>query len=487
MPKPDKKQSKKRKQKTSAALLSTSETVKPFKLVQNFTSISLILIFVATLVLSMALTQEARTVLMQKNEEYARLLANNLNYQVFQQFVIRAVKEHGKIQLSDERQFQSLDSVVRHAIHGFNVDMVNIYNTSSQIIYSFNPDLVGKKMATGMEYKHALAGKSSSRLMQSGASWEIWMGFPAQSKLRTYTCFAVEDPESGELIRVLGVFEVVQDLSSDYREIFNFQLVVVGVSAGVMLVIFLILRFYVGRGEAILMRRAEERLKLEEQLSHAERLASLGEMAAGVSHEIRNPLGIIRSSAELLGKSANGVTNQLLGVIIEESSRLNDIITEFLDFSRPPKPKFTKCEIQDVLNKNLTFLSPRMKAEGYRVSTNFGKDLPGIQADPNLLYQSFLNILINSMQAMPQSGEIFIDVTYDKDNLTVSFIDEGPGVDEKILKKIWNPFFTTKDRGTGLGLCVVRNIIKSHSGSVVIENAAEKGACVRVRLPIEAR
>ncbi|MBI9075620.1 MAG: two-component sensor histidine kinase [Desulfatibacillum sp.] len=462
----------------------TRETVKPFRLVQNFTSISLVVIFAATLVLSMVLTQNARTVLMHRNEEYAILLANNLNHQVFQQFVIPTVQKYRRIQLSNEVQFSNLDSVVRHTLHGFNVDMVNIYNEESQIVYSFDPDLVGKKVQGGREYVNALEGVSGSKLMQSGSAWGIWMGRPERSTLKTYTPFFAEKPGSEKIDHVLGVFEVGIDLSNDYRTIFNFLLMVVGVSASVMLMLFLILRFYVGRGEAFLLQRAEERLKLEEQLSHAERLASLGEMAAGVSHEIRNPLGIIRSSAELLGKRAGGPNNQLLDVIIEESTRLNDIITDFLNFARPSEPRFQECSITSLLDKNLAFLAPRLNQDGYLVERDTPPNLPPIWADPNLLYQSILNILINAMQAMPGGGTIFIKAWAETDSLIVAFTDQGSGITEEAMKKIWNPFFTTKERGTGLGLCVVRNIIEAHGGSVSMENSEDKGACIRVALPI---
>ena len=462
----------------------TRETVKPFRLVQNFTSLSLVVIFVATLILSMVLTQNARNVLMHKNEEYAILLANNLNHQVFQQFVIPTVQKFHRIQLSNEVQFSNLDNVVRHTLHGFNVDMVNIYNEESQVIYSFDPDLVGKKVMVGREYNKALEGVSGSRLLQSGSAWGIWLGRPERSTLKTYTPFFAEKPGSEKIDHVLGVFEVGIDLSNDYRAIFNFLLMVVGVSASVMLMLFLVLRFYVGRGEAFLLQRAEERLKLEEQLSHAERLASLGEMAAGVSHEIRNPLGIIRSSAELLGKRYEGPNSQLLDVIIEESTRLNDIITDFLNFARPTEPRFQECSLTNVLDKNLAFMAPRLNQDGYTVEQDFTSNLPPIWADPNLLYQSFLNILINAMQAMPGGGTIFVKAWADPESLFVSFTDEGSGISEEAIKKIWNPFFTTKERGTGLGLCVVRNIIEAHGGSVTMVNSEDKGACIRVELPI---
>jgi signal transduction histidine kinase len=269
------------------------------------------------------------------------------------------------------------------------------------------------------------------------------------------------------------------------QEIFNLQFWVILLSAGVMGFLLLILRTFVKRGEAILWKRADEQIRLEEQLSRAERLASMGEMAAAVSHEIRNPLGIIRSSAQLLKKKMpeEKVSGQLLDVVIEECSRLNDIITDFLNFARPQKPRILPCRIQDVLAKNLSFLEARLEQDGFRVKTIYEEGIPEIQGDPNLLYQAFLNILLNAMQAMPGGGGINIEVRADTQKVAVAVSDEGPGVDESIMRKIWNPFFTTKEKGTGLGLCVVRNIIEAHKGKVWMENAQGRGACVHIELP----
>ena len=146
---------------------------------------------------------------------------------------------------------------------------------------------------------------------------------------------------------VLGVVEIVQDLTEDYKAIFDFQIRVIITASVVMSALFLVLLFVVKRGESIIEKRAQERLKLIEQLNRAEHLSTLGEMVAGISHEIRNPLGIIRSSSELLKKKMadHDSSNSITDIIIEESVRLNNIITDFLNFAKPKSPNFTACKI----------------------------------------------------------------------------------------------------------------------------------------------
>jgi two-component system sensor histidine kinase HydH len=229
-----------------------------------------------------------------------------------------------------------------------------------------------------------------------------------------------------------------------------------------------------------------ERLRLKERLAHAERLSSMGEMAAAISHEIRNPLGIIRSSAELLKKKAAKVdpANTIPDIIVEESTRLNSIITDFINYAKPRSPNIVPCRVEEVIEKNITFLEAQIKKQGYIIEKKYQNSLPEIMADSAMLYQSFLNILINAMQSMPGGGRILVEISSNDHILTVNFDDEGQGIPPENLEKIWDPFFTTKDMGTGLGLGIVKNIIESHGGSIQIVNRPVRGARVMIELPV---
>ncbi len=480
------------------------DTVKSFQLVKHFTFISLVVVFVGTLILSVLFTHWVRTVHRTKSEDYARLLIANLNHQVFYQFNIPVAWKFEKIQLRNKEQFELMDNVVRNALHSFQVDMVNIYNLNNVISYSFDHSLIGKKDVGGTTYQRAVLGETSSKLVQRGSFWEMLLGFPKEVKIITMAPLRAENPTlifvKGKGIvfsplqqqtalaerdgPVLGVFEVVRDITGDYRNIFQFQKWMVLSCTSVMGIIFLVLRLLVKRGEAFLERRAREQLELKEKLSRAERLSALGELTAGISHEIRNPLGIIRSSAELLKKKMDRYepANPVAGIIVEESGRLNTIITDFLNFAVPRTPHLSPVRVSEVIEKNLTFLAPRLKEQQVLLETRIERNLPVLMADPNMLYQAFLNILINALQAMKNGGRILVRANRSSGGVSIHFEDSGPGICSEYLGKVWDPFFTTKETGSGLGLGIVRNIIKSHGGEIHITNKPEGGAAVSILL-----
>ncbi len=464
-----------------------SEKIKPFRLVKYFTFSSLIAVFIGTLVLSLLNIHWARSFQLKKSQAYALVLMENLNHQVFLQFIVPVVLKYGKIELSNAEQFRRMDDVVRSTLHSFHVAMVNIYDMKNKISYSFDPELVGKENLGGALYNRAREGHIGYKLVQQGYKWGIPLGIPKKSLLITFAPLRAER----EFLRisgpVLGVVEIVQDVTDDYRAIFRYQVTIIITSTLVMSILLLVLIFVVKRGEAIIEKRSLERQRLEQKLNRARHLSSLGEMTAGVSHEIRNPLGIIKSSAELLKKKMAVVDpgNPIPDVIVQEATRLNDIITDFLNFAKPREPDLAPCRLGDIVARNIGSLAPRFKEQGIVVEDRIDEGLPEIHADANMLYQAFLNILLNALQAMPEGGTIRIHAEADDARVRLFFEDSGPGFSEEIGEKIWDPFFTTKEKGTGLGLGIVRNIIEAHGGSIHMENRERGGARVVVELPLE--
>ncbi len=463
------------------------EKIKPFRLVKYFAFSGLIVIFSVTLILSLLNTHWVKSMQRKKSEDYAHVMIENLNHQVFLQFIIPVVMMTGKIQLSNKEQFERMDNVVRSTMHSFKVETVNIYSMDNRISYSLDPAMVGRRNYGGTGYQQARMAKWNSKLVQRGNFLQILLGFPKEVQLITFAPLRQESKVGKISGRVLGVVEIVQDLSEDYKTIFNIQILVIITCTVLMGALFVVLVFVVKRGEGIIQKRAMERLRLKERLAHAERLSSMGEMAAGISHEIRNPLGIIRSSAELLKKKVAKVDpeNTIPDIIVEEASRLNRIITDFINYAKPRSPKFAGCQVQDVIDKNIAFLEAQINDQGYVIKKNYQNSVPEIMADSTMLYQSFLNVLINSMQAMPDGGRILIEVSAGDHLVTVHFDDEGQGIPHENLEKIWDPFFTTKEMGTGLGLGIVKNIIESHGGSIQIMNRPVRGARVTIELPLK--
>lgn len=477
----------------------TEKQGRQFRLVKFFAYASFIVLIIFSFPFSMVISRQAKDILMKSYENYALLLGENLNYQVFQNFVLPVTSQFGKIRLREEFQYELMDRIVRNTTHSFKIDLVNIYDINNDVIaYSTDPSLLGKKVRESLGYKKAVMGENSSGLI-SGGDTPLWglgiekMG--GEKKLRTYIPFTGIGPFLGDTGYVLGVFELIQDLSEEFKSVIRFQYLTFGLSILIMGMIFIALLLIVRKAENIIDERARQQRELEEQLHHAERLAALGEMVAGVSHEIRNPLGIIRSTAELLGSmpGAEDSTTRLTKLIIEESGRLNDIVTEFLDYARPMTPKFQNADLRQILERTFLFLGPELDKNGISLQNNLGHRSLELRADPEKLYRSLLNIFLNAIQSMPNGGEITVHVTEEKDDhYLLKIADTGTGISETDLKKIFNPFFSTKEKGTGLGLSIVRNIIEGHNGKIWIESRVEgsqdgtpSGTEVMIRLPVK--
>lgn len=465
----------------------SEEKTKPFQLVKYFSVTSIIVIFIGTLLLSILNTNWVRTMQLNKSQDSALLLVKNLNHQIFIQFFLPVALKYGKIQLRDKEQYELMDKVVRSALHSFNIETVTIYDSKTGIAsYSYDHSRIGKKFSQNLNFQSALSDEPISKIIQKGNFLKILLGLEKKIKLVTFAPLKAVKANPDQEVPTIGVVEIIQDLSDDYTSIIRFQIFVLSTSGIVMLILLLVLIFVVKRGEGIIETRTNERLKLEERLSRAEKLSSIGEMTAGISHEIRNPLGIIKSSADLLKKKMSKLdpSNNIPDIIIEETDRLNNIITDFLNFARPKELNLTTCHINDIIDKNLSFLAIQTKENKLVVKKTCDEGVPKMIADPDMLYQAFLNIFINAMQAMPKGGNIFVKIKYKNNSIKVTVEDEGEGISDDLKKKIWDPFFTTKEEGTGLGLGIVKNIIESHEGTIKLNNRSVAGAKATIELPI---
>ncbi len=461
---------------------------KQFRLVKFFAWASFIVLIIFSFPFSVVISEKAKETLLRSYEKSAMTVGENLNHQVFQNFVIPVINHFGKIKLSDEEQYQLMDRIVRNTIHGFNVELVNVYSIGQGVIaYSTNPQFIGVKAQETEGYRRAIKGETSSGLLSPSADlWGLDIEIIGRDrKLRTYVPLRGSNPFTASESYVAGVFELTQDLTWEYESVIKFQYLIFGLSILIMGFIFLALLLVVHKAEGIIAQRAQEQRELQEQLHQAERLAALGEMVAGVSHEIKNPLGIIRSTGELLASmpDANETQRKLAAVITEESTRLNRIVTEFLDFARPQTPHLQECDLREIIEKNLSFLAPELQKRGITVRNNLDSRSFTLNADQGLLYRAFLNIFINSIQSVENGGTIEVFVSHENNNYRVEIEDNGCGIDEENLKKIFNPFFTTKEKGSGLGLSIVRKIIEGHHGNITIESKKGQGTRVKLRLP----
>lgn len=462
--------------------------LKPFRLVKFFLFSALLVFFVFTFALSWLIGKNAKEVLLTRSEAYAFVVAENLSHQIFQQFVVPTVLRYGEIALRKQEQYKRLDTIVRNTIHGMPIQSVTIFDSKKNIIsYSTAVELIGKEGVGGIEYAKAVVGQSNSRLISEGSVLNLLPGAsPIASQLKTYIPF--KHPFRQGTARVMGVIEVVQDLSDDLEAIIRLQVTIILTSVLLMSALFVTLGFIVAKADRIIERRAVERRRLEEKLHQSERLASLGKMVASVSHEIKNPLGIVQSTAELLGRRLKKVApgnEHLAEIIVTETARLDGIVREFLDFARPPVLQAAPVIINDVLLKALTFMESEFVKYNIELVTDLDQSIVQVEADQNLLYQAFFNMFVNSVQAMPTGGLLRVTTTQQSSppaGVVIEISDSGIGISPEKTEHIFTPFFTDKNRGSGLGLAIVKNIISSHHGTITVQSKEGEGTVFRIVL-----
>ncbi|MBI1387632.1 MAG: HAMP domain-containing protein [bacterium] len=229
--------------------------------------------------------------------------------------------------------------------------------------------------------------------------------------------------------------------------------------------------------------------KLEEQVRRQDRLASLGRMSAGVAHEIRNPLGIIRGSAQLLNKRFGGQPGEegLSEFIIEEVNRLSRVVNDFLMFARPPEPIIDEVEPSELVEQIYAYAQPQDGETEFHIETEIEPDLPPLAVDAALCKEAFLNLIINAQQAMPKGGAITIRAARrNAESVALEVRDQGSGISPEQIDRIFDPFYTSKDNGTGLGLSLVHQIISSQGGQIEVESVVDQGSIFRVILPTYA-
>ena len=247
-----------------------------------------------------------------------------------------------------------------------------------------------------------------------------------------------------------------------------------------------------------------ENSRLYERMKERDRLAALGEMAAGLAHEIRNPLGAIKGAAQYLDPSKLGEGDaEILQIIVEEVNRLDGVVTQFLDYSRPfPGPgvadKFQPTDLNDVLWRTVKLIESSLP-KGVGLELELTPDLPRVLADAEQLKQVFINLALNAVQAMPDGGRLKVrtrrphapielglsDSTprYAPDQVEVRFADTGAGIPEDTLDRIFIPFYTTKSNGTGLGLAISQRIVKGHGGTIEVQSRLGEGTEFILRFP----
>ncbi|MDR1868852.1 MAG: PAS domain S-box protein [Treponema sp.] len=244
-------------------------------------------------------------------------------------------------------------------------------------------------------------------------------------------------------------------------------------------------------GSLIYMEDITEKRKDESRLRRAENLASLTTLAAGVAHEIKNPLGSISIQLQLLqktlakeNKSSGKKTSKYFNVIKQEVDRLNRIVVDFLFAVRPMSLELREGDINKMISQIMEFLRIEMEQANILCLLELDEELPKILMDERYMKQAILNLVTNARAAMPNGGVLTVATNHVEDEIRISICDTGIGISEENIVKIFEPYFTTKETGTGLGLTHVYKIIREHQGEIMVDSAPEQGSEFKIILPI---
>ena len=482
------------KRKSKQQQAEQSSRYLPFGLARFFSWFFLLLVLASSVFLSLFIARATTSTLLDSQEDYALLLAENLGKQIFNRFTLPVTVASGRVKLGDPEQYRLLAEIIRSLLHGLRVESIRIFNNEYAVTYSTDKnevrrtDLYTQGVPEIFQGKHhhfdVLSTMSYFQAMLrprlAEGSFQLRTIYPLKINQELYPNLSEEDAAT-----VLGALEVIQDVSNHYQISIRNQWLIMGGFLVSSLVLFTLLHVVARKAEKVIAERMERNLQLEAELHQSEKLASMGRMVASIAHEIRNPLGIIRSSAEFLlrrEKSVEDSSRPILEAIYDESCRLGSTVNDFLDYARPRQPRRDVVNMTDVAHKAFSFLSGEFHRQNVELADDLPESLPTL-GDDDLLYRAVYNVLVNALQAIGEQGRVVVQGQVREDGQTIfEVMDSGPGFADYCLKAL-DPFYTTKDNGTGLGLPIVQSIITSHGGRLELENSREGGALIRFVLP----
>ena len=277
-------------------------------------------------------------------------------------------------------------------------------------------------------------------------------------------CIVTATPFVGPDEKLIGIVEDFKDISERKRSVET-------------------LKEYSERLEEMVEERTKELQEAQDQLVRKERLAVLGELAGGVGHELRNPLGVISNAVYFLQmtlKDADETTKEYLEIIYSEVCNAEEVLSDLLDFSRIRPAEKEQTEVSDLVARVLENRSP---TEEVKVSNSIAPELPAVFVDPKQIDQVLFNLVNNAYQAMPEGGKLTISARAEKGHVHLSITDTGCGIPEENMEKVFEPLFTTRARGIGLGLSVSKNLVEANGGSIEVESEEGKVSTFTVILP----
>jgi signal transduction histidine kinase len=230
---------------------------------------------------------------------------------------------------------------------------------------------------------------------------------------------------------------------------------------------------------------AVENLRQKQRIQRKEHFATVGELAAGLAHEVRTPAGVIKGAAQFLSREAPPKDREFLDIIVEEADRLNSVVTEFLEYARPGDRAPLRISLREPVESAMARIRRERSKQMERIRTGvqFAENSPKVNADPSEIERVVFNLLTNAVDAMPEGGDLTVRVHSAGGEARISVEDTGTGVPDENRPQLFRPFFTTRERGVGMGLAICRRIVEENGGSIAVESAPGKGSRFTIKLP----
>ena len=496
-----------------------------FHLMLYYSITSFIVIGIVSFVVGEVFSKMEKNGLIERSEKYAGYIVGHINHDMYEDFFTPVIDKYGSIDLENNRdQFNSLDKVIKNNIYGFNLKKVYLFDMKGQIIYSNVSEQIGYILERGknLHLDSALDGIPVSELQDSGMKDSKGVNVE-KSILESY--YPVYEFSEGIINRekqvgVLEIYQNMKDLDAQITKAHRKAVIITGSSMGIM---FLILLMIIKKASGVirlktdqlveardhLEEKVEERAQeikqtyeqlqeTQKRLSRSEKLAGIGTLAAGVAHEINNPLASVASCAEGLinrmddvdfkSKDGKDVFSDYLKTICDETYRCKDIISKLLDFSRRQVPVFGKVDINSLLSDVVKLVRRQKELNNLSVELDYSSEPIIIHGDFNQLKQVFLNMTLNATDATEDGGQIRISSSRSDDEVQIKFEDSGCGIASENLDKVFEPFFSTKSpgKGTGLGISICYGIIEEHKGKILVSSdGVGNGATFTIILPVD--
>ena len=360
-----------------------------------------------------------------------------------------------------------------------NLRRVHITDDQGIIRYSCVPDSIDTKTGSDIIYRALKEKKEIDSFEQRGDDYIFSLALPIQNEKRCYPCHGTKKD-------ILGVLRVGIDWAPIRRNLATVVQRDVIVSL-IFYIFILVLSLLFQRLYNNAQRAYSHLQQAQEQLIKTEKMVAIGQMAAAISHDLRNPLTGIKMATYYLGSKLSKEESEYSNILKDielEIDYASNVVTNILTYSRPTELIYSRENINKLIKDTLHFVHLQNRDESFEVVTFFDEKIPDILMDSKQIKQVIINLLSNSLQAISKGGKLEVSTALLEKEVEIKIEDNGKGIVQEDLDKIFTPFFTTKARGVGLGLSIVKNIVQKHGGTINVSSAVGQGTVFTVRLPL---